>query len=115
MGMKACCPGRPRGVFAFPFVPGATGMSSVTTESVFVGLDYHSASVQVCAMASDGRVLMNESFANDWRAVVGAVRRHCGKGTRIQAAIESCCGAADLADELIGRGAWSVNLAHAGY
>jgi len=90
-------------------------MSSVATQSVFVGLDYHSASVQVCAMAGDGRVLMNQSCANDWRAVVGAVQRHCGQATHIQAAIESCCGAADLADELIGRGEWSVNLAHAGY
>jgi transposase len=32
----------------------------------------------------------------------------------VQAAIESCCGAADLADELIAHG-WMVNLAHPGY
>jgi transposase len=34
---------------------------------------------------------------------------------QVQAAIESCCGAADLAEELIARGGWSVNLAHPGY
>jgi transposase len=89
-------------------------MRSVTSESVFVGLDYHPGSVQVCAMAKDGRVLLNRSCANDWRVVVGAVRRRCGEAISVQAAIESCCGAADLADELIAQG-WLVNLAHPGY
>jgi transposase len=89
-------------------------MCSVTSKAVFVGLDYHAASVQVCVMSSDGQVLLNQSCANDWRAVVGAVRRRCGEGVSVQAAIESCCGAAGLADELIARG-WSVNLAHPGY
>jgi hypothetical protein len=59
-------------------VPGATGMCSVTSKAVFVGLDYHAASVQVCVMSSDGQLLLNQSCANDWRAVVGAVRRRCG-------------------------------------
>ena len=89
-------------------------MSSVTLAAVFVGLDYHASSVQVCVMAADGKVLMNRSCANDWRAVTGAVRQACRPSVEVQAAIESCCGAADLADELISRG-WSVNLAHAGY
>lgn len=89
-------------------------MSSVTLRSVFVGLDYHASAVQVCVMAADGKVLLNRSCANDWRAVMGAVRQKCAPRVQVQAAIESCCGAADLADELIGRG-WSVNLAHAGY
>jgi transposase len=89
-------------------------MCSVTSKVVFVGLDYHAASVQVCVMGSDGRVLLNRSCANDWRAVVGAVRRHCGDAISVQAAIESCCGAADLSDELIAQG-WLVNLAHPGY
>jgi hypothetical protein len=34
-----------------------------------------------------------------------AVRRHCGEAIDVQAAIESCCGAAGLADELIARSA----------
>jgi transposase len=89
-------------------------MSSVTLKTVFVGLDYHASSVQVCVLAGDGRVLLNRSCANDWRAVVGAVRQQCGGEVNVQAAIESCCGAADLADELLSRG-WSVHLAHPGY
>ena len=89
-------------------------MSSVTLRVVFVGLDYHAATVQVCVMSLDGRVLVNRSCANDWRAVVAVVRESCGGTVMVQAAIESCCGAADLADELIAHG-WSVNLAHPGY
>ena len=81
---------------------------------VFVGLDYHASSVQVCVMAADGKVLLNRKCANDWRAVLAAVRERCGQDVRVQAAIESCCGAADLADELISHG-WTVQLAHAGY
>jgi transposase len=80
---------------------------------VFVGLDYHASSVQVCVMDGDQRVLLNRSCANTWQAVMGAVQQQCGE-VSVQAAIESCCGAANLADELIGRG-WSVHLAHAGY
>lgn len=88
-------------------------MCSVTLRTVFVGLDYHASSVQVCVMDSDQRVLLNRSCANTWQAVMGAVQQQCGE-VSVQAAIESCCGAANLADELIGRG-WSVHLAHAGY
>ena len=88
-------------------------MCSVTLRTVFVGLDYHASSVQVCVMDSDQRVLLNRSCANTWQAVMGAVQPQCGE-VSVQAAIESCCGAANLADELIGRG-WSVHLAHAGY
>jgi transposase len=90
-------------------------MSTVNQATVFVGLDYHAASVQVCGLAPDGKVLMNRSVANDWRAVVGAVRKQCPTAVNVQAAIESCCGAAGLADELIGHAQWSVNLAHPGY
>ena len=90
-------------------------MNSVTLSPVFVGLDYHSESVQVCAVGRDGKVLVNVSCPNDWRAVVGAVRKRCGEGVQVQAAIEACCGAANLADELIHRCQWSVDLAHAGY
>jgi transposase len=89
-------------------------MSIVSFHVVFVGLDYHASSVQVCVMAADGTVLLNRKCANDWRAVMAAVRQGCGAAVPVQAAIESCCGAADLADELIARG-WMVQLAHAGY
>src|SRR5256885_1428608 len=113
--MKACCLGKPRGVCANPFVPGATGMSSLPSQTVFVGLDYHAESVQVCVLTGDGKMLANRSCRNDWRAVATAVREKCGPRAEVQAAIESCCGAADLADELIANANWSVDLAHPGY
>ena len=90
-------------------------MCSVTSQTVFVGLDYHAESVQVCALGSDGKVLVNVSCPNDWRAVSAAVRNRCGRDVVVQAALEACCGAANLAEELIRRCQWSVDLAHAGY
>src|SRR5262245_43567304 len=41
-------------------------MSKVT---IFVGLDYHKESVQICAMDRDGKVLINRSRPNDATAV----------------------------------------------
>ena len=90
-------------------------MSSLPSQTVFVGLDYHAESVQVCVLTGDGKMLANRSCRNDWRAVATAVREKCGPRTEVQAAIESCCGAADLADELIAQARWSVDLAHPGY
>ena len=90
-------------------------MSSVTSAVVFVGLDYHAESVQVCGLSREGQMLLNRSCKNDWRAVVGAVRKSCGPEVSVQAASESCCGAANLADDLIARAGWSVDLAHPGY
>ena len=90
-------------------------MSIVTSQKVFVGLDYHAESVQVCVLGEDGKMLANQCCRNDWRAVAAAVRQKCGRGAKVQAAIESCCGAADLADELIAKAHWSIDLAHPGY
>lgn len=79
---------------------------------VFVGLDYHNESVQVCVMDFKGKILVNQRMPNDWRAIVEAL----GKGRRVaQAAIEACNGAAHLADELIHRAGWPVELSHPGY
>jgi transposase len=83
-------------------------MSKVT---VFVGLDYHQGAVQVCVMDRKGDMLINATRGNDWREVVQTVPRKA----RVFAAIEACCGAADLADELIEQAGWSVHLAHPGY
>jgi len=83
-------------------------MSSVT---VFVGLDYHQAFVQACIMDAEGRVLSNRKCANSAAALLEAVEPY---GPLVAAAIESCCGAADLAEELVA-GGWQVSLAHAGY
>jgi transposase len=88
--------------------PGATDMSSVT---VFVGLDYHQAFVQVCVMNQAGAILGNRRCDNIASSIVEYVRAY---GDHVIAAIEACCGAAALADELIAAG-WKVSLAHAGY
>jgi len=80
--------------------------------TVFVGLDYHQASVQVCAMDRAGNVVLNRRCRNDCQAIVTAVESH-GQPRRV--AIESCTGAANLAEELVHKAGWSVDLAHPGY
>ena len=78
---------------------------------IFVGLDYHMNSVQVCAMNQGGVVLVNQSVPNDWRAIAEVVP----SGGCVSAGIEACTGAADLAEELMNRAGWSIDLAHPGY
>jgi transposase len=84
----------------------------MATVRVFVGLDYHDAGVQVCVLDPQGRVLANAPCPNDAVALVEFVAQH---GNQVFAAIEACTGAADLADELVGRFGWSVDMAHPGY
>ena len=84
-------------------------MSSVP---VFVGIDYHQDSVQVCVLAADGRELANRAVYNDASAVAQLVRRH-GQPSRV--AIEACCGAADMAEELSTQEGLPVEMAHPGY
>lgn len=84
-------------------------MSKVT---VFVGLDYHKDSIQVCVMDQAGKILANRSLANRAQAVVAFVAEH---GQEVRAAIEACSGAANLADELATKHGWIINLAHPGY
>ena len=79
---------------------------------VYVGLDYHQDAVQVCVMDSSGQVLLNRSCRNDWQEIV---KRAAAFGDVRGAAIESCTGAADLADELVNRAGWQVDMAHPGY
>lgn len=83
-------------------------MSKIT---VFVGLDYHQDSVQVCVLDAKGNPLINATRPNDWREIADVVPGDA----QVFAAVEACCGAADLAEELIQHGGWSVDLAHAGY
>ena len=83
-------------------------MSNVT---VYVGLDYHNDSIQVCVVNANGDVLGNRRVANDVVAVIGYAERFGQVG---RAAIESCPGAADFAEELVQDG-WHVDLAHPGY
>lgn len=79
--------------------------------AVFVGLDYHQNFVQVCVLDGKGKQLINGTRRNDWRGIAQVIP----KNTRVFAAIESCCGAANLAEELIANAGWSVHLAHPGY
>jgi transposase len=83
-------------------------MSSV---NVFVGLDYHQDQVQVCVLNQAGEVLCNRSVPNQLVLIEAAVKRH---GEVQAVALEACCGAANLADELTQLG-WSVSLAHPGF
>lgn len=83
-------------------------MNKVT---IYVGLDYHQSSVQVCLMDREGRMLANRACSNSWGEIAACVPA----GANVQAAIEACSGAADLAQELIDRARWSVSLAHPGY
>ena len=78
---------------------------------VFVGLDYHREAVQVCVLDGAGRVLVNRSCAND-AATIGAVASRHGRPQ--VAAIEACCGSADLAEELIEVCGWNVVQCQAG-
>ena len=84
-------------------------MTSLTT---YAGLDYHQDSVQVCVLDPSGNLLVNRSVENDAAAIARVASRH-GRPRRV--AIEACCGAADLADELNGRHGLSVQMAHPGY
>lgn len=84
-------------------------MSKVT---VCVGLDYHQDSIQVCVMDLAGKILANRRCTNQVEALV---RLAAGFGDDVHAAVESCCGAASLADELATRHGWCINLAHPGY
>jgi transposase len=79
---------------------------------VFVGLDYHQDSVLVCVLDREGRRLLNRPCPNDWRAIADAV---APLGRVERAAVEACCGAADLAEELRGKAGWRADLAHPAY
>ena len=88
-------------------------MSAIVSsrEQFFVGLDYHQDFVQVCVMDALGKILRNSKVENDWRAIAKVVPQ----GAVVHAALEACCGAANLADELVERAEWSVGLSHPGY
>jgi len=76
---------------------------------VFVGLDYHQDSIQVCVLDQLGKVLLNRAADNDPDAL-GRLVTPLGTVTRV--GIEACCGAADLGQELVERLGWNVSLGH---
>ena len=79
---------------------------------VFVGLDYHQNSVQVCVIDQSGKVLGNRGIANDACAIEEYCRRF-GEPKRM--GIEACCGSADLSEELVTQHQLPLQMAHAGY
>lgn len=80
---------------------------------LFVGLDYHQDSVQVCVLDQHAKVRANRPVTNDWRRIAEAVAPLGGSVRRV--AIEACCGAADLAQELVDHAGWDVSLGHPAY
>jgi transposase len=84
-------------------------MSKVT---VYVGLDYHKDSIQVCIMDPCGTIMANRRCPNWAEDLVTLVASF---GNDVHAAVEACSGAADLADELATKHQWIINLAHPGY
>lgn len=88
---------------------------------VTVGLDYSQAAVRVCVLGPDGFQHLNRDLPNDAAAIAAAVQRYTPAPAREPVAIprgcaiEACCGAADLAQELVDRFGWSVDLAHPGF
>lgn len=93
-------------------MPTAKKTPTKPTGPVFVGLDYHTAFVQVCVLDRDGAVLHNDACPNDWQRIKQVAEKY---GTPVRAAVEACPGAADLAEELVGKAGWHVDLAHPGY
>lgn len=78
---------------------------------VFVGLDYHSKSIQVCVVEQQGRVLCNKKVGPSLPEVTSLIEP---LGSVQRVAIEACSGAADFGDHLHRAVGWRVSLAHPG-
>jgi transposase len=110
MKMKARCYNDSPSVFDERLVREQRTMSNLP---VFVGLDYHQDSVQVCVLDQAGKVLLNRASANDPDALGRLVAPLGGAVARV--GIEACCGAADLGERLVERLGWNVSLGHPAY
>lgn len=84
----------------------------MSTLPVFVGLDYHQDSIQVCVVDQHGKVLLNRSAGNDCQELARLVQP---LGVVQRVGIEACCGAADLGQELVEQLGWNVSLGHPAY
>jgi len=80
--------------------------------ALYVGLDYHDDSIQVCVMNEAGVELVNRSVPNDVEMVGELIWNY---GSPRSVAIEACCGAADFIEELARVYRWDVRMAHPGY
>ena len=79
---------------------------------IFVGIDYHTHTLQICVMDQQRKLLANQSVENSPEAVFRIVAPF---GSHVHVAIEACTGAADFAEELTANYPWHVELAHPGY
>lgn len=77
-----------------------------------VGLDYHTNFVQVAVMSPSGTLLGNRKVDNDVGSILSAAAAYGPVG---RVALEACCGAAELAEQLVQGPGWHVELAHPGY
>jgi len=78
-------------------------------DALYIGIDYHQYSLQVCGLDAKGGVAFNRRCDNNIADILATV------GPRVaEAAIEASCGASDLAEQLAQAG-WSISLAHPGY
>lgn len=84
----------------------------MSNQQVFVGLDYHQNTIQVCVVDGKGQVVRNRSVANDVSGIV-EVARSAGEVRGVT--VEACSGSADLVEALLRATGWSVELAHPGY
>jgi hypothetical protein len=79
---------------------------------VFVGLDYSLTGVQVGVLDRAGKMLGNQKVPDRAESIVKAASRF---GPVHSAAIEACCGASDLAEQLVQQHGWLMHLGHPGY
>jgi len=79
---------------------------------IFVGIDYHTKTIQVCVIDQQRKILANQSVENSPEAVFRIVAPF---GSNVHVAIEACTGAADFAEQLTTKYPWHVELAHPGY
>jgi transposase len=79
---------------------------------VYVGLDYHTATIRVCVLDKEGETVVNRNVSNDPGAVRDLVR--CHGGLVVGVSIEACCGAAEFATKLAELTEWTVQMTHPG-
>ncbi len=84
----------------------------MTILALYVGLDYHDDTIQVCVMNEAGVELVNRSVPNDVEMVGELIWNY---GPPRSVAIEACCGAADFIEDLGRVYQWDVRMAHPGY
>lgn len=88
-------------------------MLNVADLWVYVGLDYHNASIQVCVLDREGLVLGNGSVGNSVGEIYDYIER-VAPGRLVKAVgVEACCGSSNLVEELR-RVGMTANLSHAG-